>query len=276
MKKSNKLLRVHQLDAKILDDEILKVLQQKVAEVFDLCQPGLYVKYTPEINLLLRLICLKNIILYGENATFGQQMLNIQYQEMSQLNRFAYIVFDCFPYFKERILSSILNQSMHLKISKYLSLLSILKLVNFLWFLNTGLRPHIRDRLLFLNQEYCASEGVFSKPDSKFFIRELLWNCLNDFLISFLPLMNIHNIKYRLHNMFSPKMEQSIPIKPTNQKLHLKSDFKCSFCNQEPTLPHHMGCLHIFCYYCLKGNQELYSNFQCPKCNKIGKICLAV
>lgn len=28
----------------------------------------------------------------------------------------------------------------------------------------------------------------------------------------------------------------------------------CAVCSEKPTLPHAMGCSHIFCYYCLQVN----------------------
>lgn len=49
-------------------------------------------------------------------------------------------------------------------------------------------------------------------------------------------------------------------------------DTLCVFCQERPTLPHHIGCGHIYCYFCLMGNIEADSSFSCIECGSTGKV----
>lgn len=68
-----------------------------------------------------------------------------------------------------------------------------------------------------------------------------------------LPLINYHFVRRKFRSVVRIAMgsynttAQSERLKP---KLTINS--KCEYCNERPTLPHHMGCKHIFCYYCLQ------------------------
>lgn len=54
----------------------------------------------------------------------------------------------------------------------------------------------------------------------------------------------------------------------SDQKPIFSGDTKCSYCGERPTLPYHMGCNHVFCYYCLQGNLIADAQFECPTCQK--------
>lgn len=78
-----------------------------------------------------------------------------------------------------------------------------------------------------------------------------------------LPLINYHYVRRKFRSVIRIAMgsynttAQSERLKP---KLTINS--KCEYCNERPTLPHHMGCKHIFCYYCLQVNSisSIYIN----------------
>lgn len=53
----------------------------------------------------------------------------------------------------------------------------------------------------------------------------------------------------------------------------LNVNTKCAHCDERPTLPHHMGCAHVFCYYCLKGNLIADEQFECPTCQQKSHFC---
>lgn len=66
-----------------------------------------------------------------------------------------------------------------------------------------------------------------------------------------LPLINYHYVRRKLRQLASFPCKGT---KSTNEvvKSQLTTISKCEYCGERPTLPHHMGCKHIFCYFCLK------------------------
>ena len=106
-------------------------------------------------------------------------MLHIEYGYLSNLQRYLYAFFKCLPYIREKIAFTFPGRFLDRKCSKIAAIVSLLQLLNLFWFLKTGTQPGLVDRLLRLNQSNSQKQGRFSKPDSQFFMRELVWNCLN-------------------------------------------------------------------------------------------------
>lgn len=73
-----------------------------------------------------------------------------------------------------------------------------------------------------------------------------------------LPLINYHYVRRKFRSAIRYAMgsytttDQSERLRP-----QLTINTKCEYCNERPTLPHHMGCKHIFCYYCLRVSKSL-------------------
>lgn len=59
-----------------------------------------------------------------------------------------------------------------------------------------------------------------------------------------MPLVNYHALKRRASNLFLWRKKDN-----GNRGVTFT---KCAECNETPVLPHHMGCSHIFCFYCIK------------------------
>jgi peroxin-2 len=61
------------------------------------------------------------------------------------------------------------------------------------------------------------------------------------------PLINYHALKRRITNLFSSQRKVA-----GNRGAVFTGDSKCAECSEKLVLPHHMGCGHIFCFYCIK------------------------
>jgi len=61
------------------------------------------------------------------------------------------------------------------------------------------------------------------------------------------PLVNYHALKRRITNVFSRQRRDA-----GNRDVVFTADSKCAECSEKLVLPHHMGCGHIFCFYCIK------------------------
>lgn len=68
-------------------------------------------------------------------------------------------------------------------------------------------------------------------------------------IIHVLPLINYHKIKRTIKNN-NPFRQKPVYSSMSTREMTMHS--KCAYCGENPTLPHHMGCAHIFCYVCLK------------------------
>lgn len=89
-----------------------------------------------------------------------------------------------------------------------------------------------------------------------------------------LPLVNYHYVKRRLRHIVNFVMGASAnDDRDDTGKPILSVNTTCAYCNQRPTLPYHMGCAHVFCYYCLKGNLIADEQFECPTCQRKCRFC---
>jgi hypothetical protein len=61
------------------------------------------------------------------------------------------------------------------------------------------------------------------------------------------PLVNLHALKRRVTNLFSWRKKDS-----GSRGVIFTGGTKCAECNEPPVHPHHMGCSHMFCFYCIK------------------------
>jgi hypothetical protein len=89
----------------------------------------------------------------------------------------------------------------------------------------------------------------------------LPFNSLNsEFLMFILPLINLDKIKnFVTRLLFSSKLH-GIQAGPNT----------CPICRKEPIqTPYISNCNHLFCYYCLKQNTMMDSNFACPVCGSL-------
>lgn len=96
---------------------------------------------------------------------------------------------------------------------------------------------------------------------------------LQEILGLLLPIINFRKIHNLLKTGFFGEgpggwRRESVSREPVAPKM--MANTTCTYCGERPTLPHHMGCGHIYCYYCLNANLLTDSNFTCTKC---GAIC---
>lgn len=262
---SSKLLRVNQIDAIYLDNEIYKTLLWLLKECTSHLPPRLVVHYMPELELFVKFIMLFYSIL-KKDATFGQNLLSIKYENLNKTKKIFYLVLSCSSYLHR--LEAFNNFS---NIYKYILLfdgfIKICNFINLSLFLRTGKYPLLIDRILNLNQDY--THNVQRSFGSKYLTRELLWNGFIEILVYILPLINYHKLRRIMYSiLYSRKKPNIIPRTPV-----LTLQTTCVHCGMTPILPHHMECEHIFCYVCLKGNQLADSLYSCPMCDNSTTTC---
>lgn len=176
--------------------------------------------------------------------------------------------------------------------------IQIVSMLNCFRFLNVGKRPSLVDFILGLD-----NISMFGNRRREIgyshMTRELIWsgfmviirdkhfqfNCifansstffLQELLGFTLPLINYHYVKRKYRNILKSMMPASLSSKQAPEKPKFDINTTCAYCDKRPTLPYHMGCRHVFCYYCLKGNLLADAQFECPSCGNKSDIVRAI
>ncbi|XP_018322284.1 peroxisome biogenesis factor 2 [Agrilus planipennis] len=257
----NKLLRVTQLDAVYLNNELTNIFLKQMQTCLRYLPVGLHINYHNEINHLVKLL-LSSYSLFSHDCTFGQKMLLIKYSNATPLKKCLYVLLSSLDYVRDKIEDTGRNSSI-IKCSKHAcSVIKILSFINLCLFIKYGRYPQLVERILGLEQVY--SRNVIRRQfGSKYLARELLWNGFIEVLVCVLPLINYHKIM-RISRSFITFHKDKRGGEDFNVQFTIST--KCAFCGEIPILPHHMDCSHVFCYVCLKGNLQADSGFECPKC----------
>ncbi|XP_053106211.1 peroxisome biogenesis factor 2 isoform X2 [Hemicordylus capensis] len=269
------VLRISQLDAL----ELNKALEQLVWTQFTRCfhgfKPGLLARFEPELKAFLWLF-LWRFTIYSKNATVGQAILNIQYtNDLSQVQKYQalskhqklwYLICTvggkwleerCYDLFSSHPLESF-RKTKHF-INLVVGLLKLCELLNFLIFLQKGKFATITERILGIRSVFCQPQTI-RQIGFEYMNRELLWHGFAEFLVFLLPLINMQKLKLKVSSW-------SLPTAGYSNNANTVATFKeCSLCGEWPTMPHTIGCSHVFCYYCIKSNYLFDMYFSCPRC----------
>lgn len=281
------VLRINQLDALELDSALEQLLWTRFSQCFQNCRPGLLTPAEPELRALLQLLVWR-FTLYTNSTTVGQSLLSLRYHNL--LSSVAcYKPLSCRQkwglallsigarWFQERSHSLLLclglsaggSVSEHdtnliaKGLRKCFNLVSsiahIANLINFLVFLKKGRHPLLAERIV-------GAQAVFSKPNVvrnvtyQYMNRELLWHGFSEFLIFLLPLINMRQLKDIVSSFGEVRLDKQAA---SEGKGLLK---ECGLCGKWPTMPHTVGCCHVFCYYCIKSHSIAEPYVTCPKC----------
>ncbi|XP_032666749.1 peroxisome biogenesis factor 2 [Odontomachus brunneus] len=260
--------RINQIDAAELDVEIYKLLKNETKDIARYSAPGKFDKWQAEIDIALKFFIWKFSLQRG-NSTFGQRLLNLHYANLNQKKAVLYLLLTVLPqYIKDKLANE--NLSAHgdtayrLKslVDRISNVISLLQLINLLFFLHRGIQSRVIELLLGLSTQSITT----NKPRNigySYMTRELLWHGLMELFTVGIPMINFHYLKHTLQKLWRrKKKQQDIKLLPT-----MNLSTKCAYCEENPILPSHAGCQHIFCYYCLKAHFTAMNMFHCPKCD---------
>ncbi|XP_038142648.1 peroxisome biogenesis factor 2 isoform X1 [Cyprinodon tularosa] len=282
------VLRISQLDAHELDSALEQLLWTQFTQCFQNCPPGVLTPVEPELKALLYLL-LWRFTLYSSSATVGQSLLSLRYQSTTVSSHYkplssrqklglalltlvprwlqerSYRLISYFGLSARGALSEMDDGLLQRGLRKALVLVSGLAkfatLVNFLVFLRNGRHPVLAERI-------AGAQTVFSKPNVvrdvnyQYMNRELLWHGFAEFLIFLLPLVNLRKLKSTvlLHVLGGKSSNEEGARMPQDVWKY------CGLCGEWPTMPHTVGCGHVFCYYCIKSHSIADPYLSCPQC----------
>lgn len=283
------VLRISQLDALELDSALEQLLWTQFSLCFQNCRPGLLTPLEPELRALLQLL-LWRFTLYSNSATVGQSLLSLRYHNilsssaryrpLSRRQRLSLALLTAgASWLQERSHSLLmrlglsvggptperdagfLQKGLRSCLTLVSSIAQFASLVNFLVFLKKGHHPVLVERIV-------GTRAVFSKPNVirdvtyQYMNRELLWHGFSEFLIFLLPLINTRKLKATVSSVVLGRERTNGEGAAEWQRLFRE----CGLCGEWPTMPHTVGCQHVFCYYCIKSHSITESFLTCPKC----------
>lgn len=283
------VLRISQLDALELDSALEQLVWTQFSQCFQNCRPGFLTPLEPELRALLQLL-LWRFTLYSSSATVGQSLLSLRYHNtltsspryraLSRRQKLGLALLTAGPrWLQERSHSLLLclglstggpvsegdSGLLQKSVRSCLNLVScvaqLASLVNFLVFLRKGRHPVLAERIV-------GAQAVFSQPNVvrdisyQYMNRELLWHGFAEFLIFLLPLINTRKLKATACSIV---FGGGSAAGEGGRDMHglLK---ECGLCGEWPTMPHTVGCQHVFCYYCIKSYSVADACLTCPKC----------
>lgn len=285
------MLRISQLDALELDTALEQLLWTQFSQCFQNYRPGLLTPVEPELRAALQLL-LWRFTLYSDSTTVGQSLLSLRYHNilssvtryrpLSRRQKWGLALFTAGArWLQERSYSLLfclglstgpplpgqdggtLSQGLRKCFTFFSGVVQLASLINFLVFLKKGEHPLLAERIV-------GARAVFSKPNAirdvtnQYMNRELLWHGFSEFLIFLLPLINTRKLKAAVSSVvFGAKKTEG---KAASEGQGLLKE--CGLCGEWPTMPHSVGCQHVFCYYCIKSHSIAESNVTCPKCGE--------
>lgn len=287
------VLRISQLDALELDSALEQLLWTQFSQCFQNCRPGLLTPLEPELRALLQLL-LWRFTLYSSSATVGQSLLSLRYHNgqssspryrpLSRRQKLGMAFLgtgaDWLRERSHKLLLSLglsvgrasseaegggtLQQGLRACLTLLSSVAQLASVLNFLVFLRRGCHPALAERVV-------GARAVFSKANVvrdvtyQYLNRELLWHGFSDFLIFLLPLVNTRKLRAAVSSLLfgsGSAVEGDGGAAATQRVLK-----ECGLCGEWPTMPHSVGCCHVFCYYCIKSHGIAEASLTCPKCS---------
>ncbi|XP_037950277.1 peroxisome biogenesis factor 2 [Teleopsis dalmanni] len=268
--KNNYVPRVNQIDALHLNKDITRLIRENLLESLQAISPTLFFKIQPELDFIIQ-----SAIWFGsvgrEFSTFGQQLLVLSYdsERLTICRLCLHFALSVLPQYIKNVISvrssTIRMEYLKKSVEWGENAALVLTVLNFFRFLKTGRRPTLIDYLLGL--DYISLRNNQRRDIGyKYLTRELLWGGFMEILGLVLPIINFRKI-HRLSKQIIFGQQTNIERIDKIGFPKLTATSVCVYCEERPTLPHHLGCGHIYCYYCLSANMTTDSNFICTVCN---------
>lgn len=296
IKISKDCLRVNQLDAIFLDNELNSSLRSQFVRIFKYLPIDFVMKYEIEIDYFIQ-TTIYYFSIYRDYGLNGDKLQNIKFNKLLTFKKkFYYFLFTIFmPYFFKKSMrfmndngfneydSNNIKYKLYIFFNKLSILIRIISLFHLILFLFDGKYRLLIDRFLGIKMKY-INNNLNRFVSFDFMNQQIVWNDISNFLLFILPLINFHkmsifiknqinNIKYLFRNKQNAKKSE-ITENADNENggdmNNNKINDKCPICGLSPiTIPCKGNCngQHLFCYYCLSAsllNQG--GRMRCPLC----------
>lgn len=291
-----RVLRVSQLDADRLDQELVELLREEVAKAVAPLRPGALAAHQPEVLLALEAVVFF-FTTWRNRPTPGMALLNLRLRDEASVRAgggrhglggeglrrsqrvalAALTVGGRWAWLRLGRLAATANwrgeppgswrlrawAAMHRLETAW----SIASLANLLAFLAYGTYRSLPERIVRARAVY--AEPVMSRVISfDYMNRQLVWNELSELTLFVLPLLNTPRLRRTVARMLGGVLPSTVP--PAGAGGLAESRGWCPECHARPmSLPHvALPCTHEYCYYCLRARCEAEPSFRCLVCDE--------
>ncbi|KAG6903498.1 hypothetical protein C0995_005521 [Termitomyces sp. Mi166 len=221
-----RVIRVGKLDAELLDQELVQVLQEPIHKALSLINASLKVRFEPELALLLQLSLYK-LSIWNTGASYGAKLQGLKYSvppgsgkisAPSGLPRRTLLLHGALtlilPYLHTKLRSHALSSAWPDApssdrrrkawdvLTSLESFYTLLTLPSFLMFLWNGKYRTIADRLF--NMSLVPARQLTKREVSyEFMNRQMVWHAFTEFLLFLLPLINARNLRRRVSRVIN-------------------------------------------------------------------------
>ncbi|EJD01396.1 uncharacterized protein FOMMEDRAFT_111183 [Fomitiporia mediterranea MF3/22] len=222
-----RVLRVGQLDAELLDEELVQILQEPLTKAFGIVNSALRSKLEPELALIIRLTLYK-FSMWDLGATYGAKLQDLRYHySKSPAGKLApsglpkrilashALLTVLIPYLHNKLRGHALSNAWPDTpttdkrrkawniITQLESLHSAAALLGFVVFLWNGRYRTLADRLLSL-QLIPSCRFTNRQVSYEFMNRQMVWHAFTEFLLLFLPVFSSRAFR-RTYNQLSSR-----------------------------------------------------------------------
>lgn len=263
--------RVTILDSHEINDYLIQIIKVQLGRVFNYVPNWAFTKFNQEVDALLRLFMFQQSFRKYQ-GTFVQNMFQLKYSDVStqsptrtSLFILSNVLADYVKEKSDEISIYLRGQNKGVYLTyKYLDIaLDVLKLGNFLLFLNQGRYYSLLERCF--QMRLVSRTKAPRSIEYAYLSRELLYQSLTELLLVLIPLLQSHLLLRKITNWFSTQQPDDAIIQKETPVLTLST--RCNGCKQYPWQPYHIECRHVFCYYCLIANCKLSDEkYECCIC----------
>lgn len=254
-------MRVSQLDTHLLDDELFGLLTLNLDSALSL-YPRHGDRWNGYLRAAVRAVIWK-VGIWDRGETYGSAMQSLRYIGLTRSKKLALGLVAVFgPFIQERLGGELRGRAR--VASSYLeATLEALTLANFVAYIAGGHYDTLLHRVL--NIRLRPATAAYRAVSFEFLNRQLVWSQFTEFLLVFLPLLNLPRLRRRV---------QSYLPKPESALLGFLPAKTCAVCygeSRDPAdvvNPYEADCGHVYCYGCLVSNLKLSEGegWDCLRC----------
>ncbi|RKO98112.1 hypothetical protein CXG81DRAFT_8620 [Caulochytrium protostelioides] len=285
--------RVNQIDAHVLDDELVGIISGSILKLLSSWHPQIRTQYSNEIKAVTKALLI-HTTLFRTGATYGMKIENLVYIQMTRpsattsvknvgaetplrrisppLSGKTKLMYFLFSPPTTRLKATISRRiaALRLHMSKQrlwkvmiLSerMFNLAVLLNRLMFLRDGRYYSVLERFLGMRMVY-RSLSVERFISFEYMNRQLVWQTITEFLLVTLPLIRRFSVIPKMSFMWRPR-----------SRLHLPKHI-CPICMErgesdvQIKLPYAMDCGHFYCYYCIQSSLMRNPKALCMRCGQ--------
>ncbi|KIK37641.1 hypothetical protein CY34DRAFT_810130 [Suillus luteus UH-Slu-Lm8-n1] len=260
-----RIIRVGQLDAELLDAELVHILTEPVSKALATVNASMKTRFEPELALLVELV-LYRFSVWSSGASYGAMLQGLRYSVPSsglgsRAPRQRLLIIHgtltiLVPYFRNRLHAYALSHAWpdapasDTRRRAWAALTSLetahgaFSLLNFIAFLWNGKYRTIVDRFLVMRLE--PSQALLKRDVSyEFMNRQMVWHAFTEFLLFLLPLINPRTMARRLTSTFSSILPAPSPAQkiraPKRGKYYSLPPDQCAICAENASLNVNLG-----------------------------------